>query len=70
MYPPHYNIVNGNFINVWHKALYINNHTYEPLMIYVQGKCKTGLKFSIQKTKIMASVPITSWKIDGENWKK
>ena len=27
---------------------------------------KNGLKFSIHKTKIMASVPITSWKIDGE----
>ena len=27
---------------------------------------KTGLKFNIQKTKIMASVPITSWEIDGE----
>ena len=27
---------------------------------------KSGLKFSIQKTKIMASGPITSWKIDGE----
>ena len=27
---------------------------------------ETGLKFNIQKTKIMASVPITSWKIDGE----
>ena len=27
---------------------------------------KTGLKFNIQKTKIMASGPITSWKIDGE----
>ena len=27
---------------------------------------KVGLKFSIQKTKIMASVPITSWQIDGE----
>ena len=25
-----------------------------------------GLKFSIQKTKIMASSPITSWQIDGE----
>ena len=25
-----------------------------------------GLKFNIQKTKIMASGPITSWKIDGE----
>ena len=27
---------------------------------------KVGLKFNIQKTKIMASVPITSWKIDDE----
>ena len=27
---------------------------------------KTGLKLSIQKTKIMASGPITSWQIDGE----
>ena len=27
---------------------------------------KTGLKLNIQKTKIMASSPITSWKIDGE----
>ena len=27
---------------------------------------KDGLKFNIQKTKIMASGPITSWQIDGE----
>ena len=27
---------------------------------------KVGLKLSIQKTKIMASDPITSWRIDGE----
>ena len=27
---------------------------------------KIGLKFNIQKTKIMASGPITSWEIDGE----
>ena len=27
---------------------------------------KVGLKLSIQKTKIMASSPITSWQIDGE----
>ena len=27
---------------------------------------KAGLKLNIQKTKIMASGPITSWKIDGE----
>ena len=27
---------------------------------------KVGLKLNIQKTKVMASVPITSWEIDGE----
>ena len=27
---------------------------------------KVGLKFSIQKTKIMVSCPITSWQMDGE----
>ena len=27
---------------------------------------KVGLKFNIQKTKIMASSPVTSWEIDGE----
>ena len=30
---------------------------------------KVGLKFNIQKTKIMASDPITSWQIDGETMK-
>ena len=27
---------------------------------------KSGLELNIQKTKVMASVPITSWQIDGE----
>ena len=31
---------------------------------------KVGLKLNIQKTKIMASVPITSWQIDGRQWKQ
>ena len=31
-----------------------------------QAGIKTGLKLNIQKTKIMASSPITSWQIDGE----
>ena len=30
---------------------------------------KVGLKLNIQKTKIMASRPITSWEIDGKQWK-
>ena len=31
---------------------------------------KVGLKLNIQKTKIMASGPTTSWEIDGEKWKQ
>ena len=31
---------------------------------------KVGLKFNIQKTKIMASSPITSWQIDEKQWKQ
>ena len=37
------------------------------LMMKVKGESqKAGLKLNIQKTKIMASGPITSWQIDGE----
>ena len=31
---------------------------------------KVGLKLNIQKRKIMASSPITSWETDGEQWKQ
>ena len=31
---------------------------------------KVGLKLNIQKTKIMSSSPITSWQIDGKQWKQ
>ena len=36
------------------------------LMKVKEESKKVGLKFNIQKTKIMASGPITSWQIDGE----
>ena len=37
------------------------------LLMKVKEKSeKVGLKLSVQKTKIMASSPITSWQIDGE----
>ena len=36
------------------------------LMKVKEGSEKVGLKLNIQKTKIMASSPITSWKTDGE----
>ena len=40
------------------------------LLMKVKGKSeKVGLKLNIQKTKIMASGPITSWQIDGETVK-
>ena len=31
---------------------------------------KVGLKLNIQKTKIIASSPITSWQIEGKQWKQ
>ena len=60
----------------------INNHIYADdtthmaeskeelkslLMKVKEVRGKVGLKLNIQKTKIMASSPITSWQIDGEN---
>ena len=38
----------------------------EPLDESERGERKSWLKVNIQKTKIMASSPITSWEIDGE----
>ena len=41
------------------------------LLMKVKEKSKkAGLKLSIQKSKIMASGPITSWKIDGKKYKQ
>ena len=43
------------------------NPFYNAAMMKVKEESeKVGLKFNIQKTKIMASGPITSWQIDGE----
>ena len=36
------------------------------LLMKVKEENEVGLKLSIQKTKIIASSPITSWQIDGE----
>ena len=37
------------------------------LLMKVKEECeKVGLKLNIQKTKVMASGPITSWQVDGE----
>ena len=40
-----------------------------PLMKVKEESEKVGLKFNIQKTKIMASCPITSWQL-GKQWKQ
>ena len=44
-----------------------NKEELKSLLMKVKEESeKVGLKLSIQKTKIMASAPITSWEIDGE----
>ena len=44
-----------------------NKEELKSLLMKVKEESKdTGLKLNIQKTKIMASGPITSWQIDGE----
>ena len=44
-----------------------NEEELKSLLIKVKAESeKVGLKLNIQKTKIMASGPITSWEIDGE----
>ena len=44
-----------------------NEEELKSLLMKVKEKSeKVGLKLNIQKTKVMASSPITSWQIDGE----
>ena len=43
-----------------------NEEKLKSLLMRVNESEKAGLKFNILKTKIMASSPITSWKLDGE----
>ena len=44
---------------------------WKSLLMNVKEKNeKASLEFNIQKTKIMASGPITSWKTEGEKWKQ
>ena len=48
-------------------TLVAENEELKGLLMNVKEESeKVGLKFNIQKTKIMASGPITSWQIDGE----
>ena len=43
-----------------------NKEGLKSLLMTVKEESEEGLKLNIQKTKIMASGPITSWQIDGE----
>ena len=52
-------------------SLMAENEEVKSLMMKVKEESeKVGLKLNIQKTKIMASGPITSWELDGEQWKQ
>ena len=43
-----------------------NEEELKSLLMKVKVESEVGLKLNVQKTKIMASSPITSWEIDGE----
>ena len=43
-----------------------NQNITDSKELHINENYKVGLKLNIQKTKIMASGPITSWQIDGE----
>ena len=52
-------------------TLMAESEELKSLLIKVKEESeKVGLKLNIQKTKITASDPITSWQIDGEQWKQ
>ena len=57
----------NNFRNTYDTTLMTESEEeLKSLLIKVKEESeKAGLKLNIQKTKIMASVPITSWEIDG-----
>ena len=52
-------------------TLMVESEELKSLLMKVKEESeRVGLKLNIQKTKIMASSPITSWQIDGEQWKQ
>ena len=56
-----YNLVYADNTNLMAKS-----EELESFLMKMKESRKVGLKFNIQKTKIMASGPITSWQIDGK----
>ena len=64
-------IAEGNINNLRYanETILMAESEEEPKSLLMKVKAeseKVGLKLNIQKTKIMASFPITSWQIDGE----
>ena len=61
---------NSNNLRYAHDTILMaeSKEELKSLLMTVKEDCEKALiKFNIQKTKIMASGPITSWEIDGEN---
>ena len=55
----------------WHHPMAESEEELKSLWMKVKEENeKVGLKLNIRKTKITASGPITSWQIDGEQWKQ
>ena len=67
-------IAGGNINNLRYAGdttLMTESEELKSLLMKVKEESeKVGLKLNIQKTKIMASGPITSWQIDGKHWKQ
>ena len=63
-------IARGNINNLRYAddtTLMAESEELKIILMKVKGESeKVGLKLNIQKTKVMASCPITSWQIDGE----
>ena len=63
-------IAGRNINNLWYAVTTLMTESEEELksllMKVKEESEKVGLKLNIQKTKIMASCPTTSWEIDGE----
>ena len=61
----------NNLIYTWHNLAAEREKGLKSLLMKVKEESdKVGLKLNIQKTKIMASGPITSWQIEGETMKQ
>ena len=56
----------NNLIYADETTLMAESEELKRLLMKVKESEKVGLKFNIQKTKIMTSGPITSWQTDGE----